>query len=58
VILMVISAMIGSVLNFNDLGVILTALIGLGIGGFISYLFLAPRLSVLTPTPLRLSNQL
>jgi len=58
VVLMVISAIIGSVLNFNDLGVILSALIGLGSGGFISYLFLAPRLSVLTPTPLRLSNQL
>jgi sigma-E factor negative regulatory protein RseC len=58
VVLMVTSAVIGNTLGFNDVGVIFTALIGLGIGGLISYIFLAPRLSVLTPTPLRLSNQL
>lgn len=58
VFFMVISAVIGHWLEFKDLGVILSALLGLGVGGLISRFLLMPRLAILKPTPLRVANSL
>jgi sigma-E factor negative regulatory protein RseC len=58
VVCMVISAVIGHWLEFKDLGVILSALLGLGVGGLISRFLLMPRLAILKPTPLRVANSL
>lgn len=56
VICMVIFALIGQWLEFKDFGVILSALLGLGMGGLMSRFFLIPRLPKLKPRPLRISN--
>jgi len=55
IISMVIFSVIGNLIELNEISIILSSLVGLGIGGVISRWFLAPTLANLNPIPLRLS---
>ncbi|MEY3219990.1 MAG: hypothetical protein RIT27_1347 [Pseudomonadota bacterium] len=58
IISMILFSVIGNLIELNEISIVLSALIGLGIGGIASYWFLAPTLANLNPVPLRISNSL